>query len=180
MFLEIRLSGRGGQGIVTAAEMLVDAAVEEGHYGQSIPAFGAERRGAPVSASARVSDAPIRRHSLVYSPDIVAVFEQKLIGDAETLKGMKDDAILLVNGKTAPSIAGARCAAVDATTIAVENGLVVAGWAVVNTAMLGAISRASGIVSRATLEGVVRRRWQGQIGERNVKAALAAYEVTTL
>ncbi len=178
MLLEVRLRGRGGQGIVTASEMLVDAAVEEGHYGQAIPAFGAERRGAPVTASARVSDSPIRRHSRVYSPDIVGVFERQLAGDPETLVGIKGGGILLVNGRSAPDVPGVRCAAVDATAIAVENGLVVAGWAVVNTAMLGAISKASGMVGRATLEKVVRKRWRGELGERNVRAALAAYEVT--
>lgn len=178
--MEVRLRGRGGQGIVTASEMLIDAAVEGGHYGQSIPAFGAERRGAPVTASARISDAPIRRHSLVYSPDIVAVFEQKLMDDAETFSGMKKGGILLINAKTAPAIEGVRCAAVDATSIAVENGLVVAGWAVVNTAMLGAIAKVSGMVDKGMLEKVITRKWQGELGERNVKAALAAYEVTRL
>lgn len=180
MFLEVRLRGRGGQGIVTASEMLIDAAVEGGHYGQSIPAFGAERRGAPVTASARISDIPIRRHSSIYSPDIVAVFEEKLMDDQETFSGMKEGGILLVNSKTAPAREGVRCAAVDATAIALENSLVVAGWAVVNTAMLGAIAKVSGMVDKGILEKVIRRKWQGQLGDRNVRAALTAFEATKL
>lgn len=176
LFVEIRLHGRGGQGIVTAAEMLVEAVTLEGYYGQSIPIFGAERRGAPVTSSARISDRPIRRYSQIYNPDVVAIFDPLFVYKQEVMAGLKEGGSVLVNHKQRPDIQKFKLFVVDATRIAMENGLVVAGWAVVNTAMLGAISKILGIVSKEALEKVVRKRWGGDLGERNIRATLQAFE----
>jgi pyruvate ferredoxin oxidoreductase gamma subunit len=175
MFVELRLHGRGGQGIVTASEMLVEAATIDGYYGQSIPIFGAERRGAPVTASARVSDRPIRRHSQIYNPDIVAVFDPLFLLRGEVTAGLKDGGKIVANQRTQPDIKNYKVYIVDATRIAMENGLVVAGWAVVNTAMLGAIAKVLGTISKGALEKVVRMRWGGDLGDRNIRAALQAF-----
>ncbi|MGA2573342.1 MAG: 2-oxoacid:acceptor oxidoreductase family protein [Candidatus Methanomethylicaceae archaeon] len=175
MFVELRLHGRGGQGIVTASEMLVEAATIDGYYGQSIPIFGAERRGAPVTASARISDQPIRRHSQIYNPDIVAVFDPLFLLRGEVTAGLKDSGEIVVNHRTQPDIKKYKVHIVDATRIAMENGLVVAGWAVVNTAMLGAIAKVLGTISKGALEKVVRMRWSGDLGDRNIRAALQAF-----
>ena len=175
MFVELRLHGRGGQGIVTASEMLVEAATIDGYYGQSIPIFGAERRGAPVTASARVSDRPIRRHSQIYSPDIVAVFDPLFLFKGEVTAGLKDNGTIVVNHKSRPEISKYKVYVVDATRIAVENNLVVAGWAVVNTAMLGAIAKVLGFISQGALEKVVRMRWSGDLCDRNLQAVIQAY-----
>jgi pyruvate ferredoxin oxidoreductase gamma subunit len=176
LFIELRLHGRGGQGIVTASEMLVEAATIEGFFGQSIPTFGAERRGAPVTASARISDEPIRRHSQVYTPDFVAVFDPLFTSRKDVTAGLKEGGSIIVNSKQEPKIDSFKVFYVDASGIAVKNGLVVAGWAVVNTAMLGAIARVIGKMSKDAVEKVVRMRWSGELGSRNIDAALQAYE----
>jgi len=88
--LEISLKGRGGQGVVTAGELLVSAAIKEGIYGQSIPFYGGERRGAPVTSEVRVSKEPIFMHRRVYNPDIIAVFDPSLINLENLLEGLKN------------------------------------------------------------------------------------------
>lgn len=176
MFLEIRLHGRGGQGVVTASEMLAEAAILEGYHGQSIPYFGAERRGAPVVASARISDKPIRRHSQVYTPDTICVFDTMFVLRKDVREGLKEGGTAIVNHKKFPKIDKFRVYVVDATKIAVENGLMVAGWAVVNTAMVGATAKVLGIISKEVLESVVRRRWRGELGDKNLRATLRAFE----
>ena len=176
LFVELRLHGRGGQGIVTASEMLVEAASIEGFFGQSIPSFGAERRGAPVIASARISDEPIRRHCQVYTPDFIVLFDPLFLAKKEVTSGLKENGSIIVNSKQEPKIDCFKVYYVDASGIALRNGLMVAGWAVVNTAMLGAIARVIGKISRDAVEKVVRMRWGGDLGTRNIEAALQAYE----
>lgn len=176
MFVELRLHGRGGQGIVTASEMIVEAVTIEGFFGQSIPIFGAERRGAPVSASARISDRPIRRHSQITNPDMVAVFDPLFLLRADVIAGLKEGGIIVANHQLKKELDGFKVHTVDATRIAIDNGLMVAGWAVVNTAMLGAIAKVLGNVSKEAVEKVVRMRWSGELGDKNIKAALKAYE----
>jgi 2-oxoacid:acceptor oxidoreductase gamma subunit (pyruvate/2-ketoisovalerate family) len=175
LFVELRLHGRGGQGIVTASEMIVEAATIEGFFGQSIPIFGAERRGAPVSASARISDAPIRRHSQITNPDIVAVFDPLFLTQADVTAGLKKGGTIVANHKEKEDVPGFKVYVVDATRIAVENGLMVAGWAVVNTAMLGATAKVLGNISKEAVEKVVRMRWSGELGDKNIRAALQAF-----
>lgn len=176
MYVELRLHGRGGQGIVTASEMIVEAATIEGFFGQSIPIFGAERRGAPVSASARISDKPIRRHSQITDPDMVAVFDPLFLLRAEVTAGLKKDGTIVANHRQGKEINGFKVYVVDATRIAINNGLMVAGWAVVNTAMLGAMAKVLGNISKEAVEKVVRMRWSGELGDKNIHAALQAYE----
>ncbi|MGC8935810.1 MAG: 2-oxoacid:acceptor oxidoreductase family protein [Candidatus Methanomethylicaceae archaeon] len=176
MFLEIRLHGRGGQGVVTASEMLVEAAILEGYHGQSIPYFGAERRGAPVTASARISDCPVRRHSQVYAPDMICVFDPMFVLRKDVREGLKESGTVVVNHKSVPKIDDFKVYSVNATKIAVDNGLIVAGWAVVNAAMVGATAKVLGLVTKGALESVIRRRWGGELGEKNLRAALMAYE----
>jgi len=179
LLIELRFHGRGGMGVVTAAELLVNAALREGFYGQSIPMFGPERRGAPVVVFARVSDRPIRLHSRVEHPNIVVVFDHRLANFIDVTKGFKGD-LFLIN---APSLSelpkdlkAFRLASVDATEIAVKLKLVVAGWPVVNTAMLGALAKASGLVSLNSVVSAIKERWPGRIGELNAEAARRAYQ----
>ncbi len=176
MFLEIRIHGRGGQGIVTAAEMIAEAAILEGFYAQSIPLFGAERRGAPVSSSTRISESPIRRHSQVRNPHIVAVCDPILLYMKEVFDGVVDGTTLVINHKQEPQLKGFRVALLDATGIAVENGLVSAGWAILSTVIFGAVSKVTGVVSKGTVPKVIRSRWDGEAAERNVLAATAGYD----
>jgi 2-oxoacid:acceptor oxidoreductase gamma subunit (pyruvate/2-ketoisovalerate family) len=176
LFLEIRFHGRGGQGIVTAAEMIAEAAIVEGFYAQSIPLFGAERRGAPVSASTRISESPIRRHSQVRRPQIVAVCDPLLLYMKDVFDGAPEGAILVVNHKQEPQLEGFRVALIDATGIAVGNGLVSAGWAILSTVIFGAVSKVTGVISKETVLKVINSRWKGEVADRNRRAAASGYE----
>ncbi len=182
MLYEIRLHGRGGQGVVTAATLLAEAAVLDGLWSQAIPFFGAERRGAPVVSFTRISDRPIRMHGRVRRPDAVVVLDERLLSLSGVLEGLKEGGVAVVNSSKGPSDLGlpVRCATVDATSIALELDLIVAGWPVVNTAMLGSVARALGVVTIKSIEECIRRRWPGEAGERNARAARLAYERTKL
>ena len=186
MLLEIRFHGRGGQGVVTAAQLLVEAAFYEGLWGQAIPFFGAERRGAPVVAYARLSDKPIRTHSQVYSPDIVIVFDERLLKIVNVHQGLKDKGLIIVNAPkvtkemTSPVPGDIKLAVTPATQIALDLNLIVAGWPVINTAMLGAFAKATRIVSISSVEKAIKSNWPGKIGELNAKAARLAYERTIM
>ncbi|MEM3703566.1 MAG: 2-oxoacid:acceptor oxidoreductase family protein, partial [Candidatus Bathyarchaeia archaeon] len=118
MLREIRIHGRGGQGAVTAAQLLAHAAYIEGKHVQAFPYFGAERRGAPVKAFARISDSPILLHSQVYNPDYVVVLDPQLYKIIDVTEGLKKDGIIVMNTTKKPDdlgLEGCRVATVDAT-----------------------------------------------------------------
>jgi len=176
---EIRIHGRGGQGGVTAAELLAQAAFKEGKWVQAIPFFGAERRGAPVKVFARLSDEPILVRSQIYYPDYVIVLDSGLLDLVDVTEGLKKDGIIVVNTRKKPeelNIKHGRIATVDATGIALELGLLVAGLPVLNTTMLGAFARATEQVKLESVLGAIRQVWPGAAGEKNAKAATLAYE----
>jgi len=176
---EIRIHGRGGQGGVTAAELIARAAYKEGKWVQAFPYFGAERRGAPVKAFARISDDPILIRSQIYNPDYVIVLDESLLDVANVTKGLKRNGIIIINTRKKPSeidLAGYRVATVDATGIALELGLLVAGLPVVNTAMVGAFAKATGEIRIESVIESIKEEWRGAIGEKNAKAAVLAYE----
>jgi len=176
---EIRIHGRGGQGGVTAAELIARAAYKEGKWVQAFPYFGAERRGAPVKAFARISDNPILIRSQIYNPDYVIVLDESLLDVANVTEGLKKDGIIIINTRKKPSeidLAGYRVATVDATGIALELGLLVAGLPVVNTAMVGAFAKATGEIKIESVIESIKEEWRGAIGEKNAKAAVLAYE----
>ncbi len=183
---EIIFFGRGGQGGVTAANILVLAAAKQGLYGQAFPFFGAERRGAPIKAFARVSDKPIRRHGMFSDTDILLVLDPSIIdiGLAKTVK-VRNGGCIIVNSpgervsRDKFCIQGkARVYVIDATSIAVRNNLVVAGWPVINTAMLGALAKAMGEVSINSISAAIREYFGGEAGELNAKASEEAFRET--
>lgn len=179
MLKEIRIHGRGGQGGVTAAELLAKAAFKEGRWVQAFPFFGAERRGAPVNAFARISDEPILIRSQVYNPDYVIVLDHTLLDVVDVTHGLKKDGIVILNTSRKPeevNIKGHRVATVDATSIALKLQLLVAGLPVLNTPMLGAFSKATGEVKLESVIEVIKEAWPGAAGEKNAKAAALAYE----
>ncbi len=179
MLVEIRFHGRGGQGAVTAANLLVDAAIHEGKYGQAFPHFGAERRGAPVVAFARISDKPIQIHSQIENPDIIVVLDSRLFELTDVLSGLKPGGVVVVNSKGKPPIDGDfKVYCVDATKIALDLGLVVSGWPVVNTTMLGALSKATGVVGLESIIWAITNNFKGKLGELNSEAARRAFEET--
>ncbi len=189
LLVEIIWLGRGGQGGVTAANILVYAALREGLYGQGFPFFGAERRGAPVMAFSRISDRPILRHGMFSEADVLVVLDPKLpLIEATRRVLVRDRGVVVVNARDGEALdpkhyrleGFTKFYAVDATRIALENKLVVAGWPVVNTSMLGAFSRATGLVRIESVVEAIKEYFKGRIGEVNAKAALQAYNETKL
>jgi pyruvate ferredoxin oxidoreductase gamma subunit len=182
LIVEIRFHGRGGQGAVTAANLLVDAAIFEGKYAQAFPHFGAERRGAPVVAFARISDKPVQIHSQIENPDIIVVLDPHLFEIADVLSGLKEGGVVVTNAKENPigDNSKYKVYCVDATRIARELGLVVSGWPVVNTTMLGALIKATGIVGIESIRRAIINYFSGRLGEANAKAAERAYHETHL
>ncbi|MDH5375784.1 MAG: pyruvate ferredoxin oxidoreductase subunit gamma [Candidatus Bathyarchaeota archaeon] len=180
--LEIRIHGRGGQGSVTAAQLLAHAAFFEGKWVQAFPYFGAERRGAPVKAFVRISDEPILVHSQIYNPDDIIVLDPYLYKLVDVAEGLKKDGIIVMNTTQKPEetkIENARIATVDATKIALELNLRVAGLPVVNTSILGAFAKATGEAKLESVLKAIKETWSGSTGEKNARAAELAYESLT-
>ena len=180
--IEVRWHGRGGQGAVTAAEILAHAAINEGKYAQAFPSFGPERRGAPVVAFNRFDDKPIWIRSDVYEPDVVVVLDPTLLKNVNVTEGLKSDGIIILNTSKKPFEAKERygfkfkMATVNAMRIALD----VIGIPVVNTAMLGAFLKATGILKLDSVLEAVKERFKGKAGEKNVEAVTRAYKETVL
>ncbi|MCD6512588.1 MAG: pyruvate ferredoxin oxidoreductase subunit gamma [Thermoplasmata archaeon] len=181
---EFRFHGRGGQGGRMAAEALALAAFLEGKYAVSFPFFGAERRGAPVRAFTRIDDKKIRTKTQIYEPDAVIVLDESLLETEDVLEGLKDDGVIIINTQRKPEeielSREVRCATVDATSIALD----VLGKAITNTAILGAIAKATGEVGIDSIEKAIIEKFGARLGkeagEKNAKAARVAYESTVV
>lgn len=175
MRVEIRFHGRGGQGAVTAAELLTKAAIKEGKYAQGFAAFGPERRGAPVLAFTRISDVPIEIRSQIYEPDVVVVLDPSLVFSKAVLHGLKMGGTLVLNtSKRANEIlqifSEYKLAIVNATEIALKH----IGSAITNTAMLGALVKATNVVNLESILNEVEARF----GKSNVDTVIETYEKT--
>ena len=180
--VEIVFHGRGGQGSVTAANLLVAAALDDGNKGvQAFPYFGAERRGAPVKAFARISDDEINLRSEIYNPDIVIVLDETLMEIVDVLKGLKKDGKVLINTHKKPSdfdfSKKYNVATVDATGIAINNEILVGGIPVVNTPILGAVPKILDKVTLKSIQNTVKGKWKSDLATRNVKATQDAYDL---
>ena len=181
--IEICLHGRGGQGAVTAANLLVEAALLDGNRGvQAFPFFGAERRGAPVRAFARISKSEIHLRSEIYSPDIVIVLDESIMGMVDVLKGIKSNGKILINTTKKPHdfdfSKKLDVATVDATAIAIKNDILVGGIPVVNTPILGSVPKILDKVTLKSIQKTIKNRWKGELGNINVKATQEAYNTT--
>ncbi|HMK34348.1 MAG TPA: 2-oxoacid:acceptor oxidoreductase family protein [Desulfomonilaceae bacterium] len=179
--IEMRFHGRGGQGAVTSAELVAQAAIGTGKYATAFPSFGPERRGAPVVAFARVDDQPVRLRSKIYNPDVVIVLDPSLLDIANPTQGLREGGLLIVN--TSLDAASLRAqlsysgklALVDAGRIAKE----VLGLPITNTTMVGALVKGTNILSVESLKDPFRNRF-GKIAAKNIQAMERAYEETTL
>jgi pyruvate ferredoxin oxidoreductase gamma subunit len=167
---------------VTSAELLAKAAINEGKYAQAFPAFGAERRGAPVLAFDRVSNnVPIRVRAEITAPNVVVVLDSSLLRVVNVTAGLKRKGTLVINSRKTLSEIEAdfgnkwRLAVIDATKIARE----VLGVPIVNTTMLGALLKATGIVKPESLFEPLRGRF-GRLAERNIKAMERAFNETVV
>lgn len=177
--VEIRFHGRGGQGAVVASEILATALFNEGKYVQAFPAFGVERRGAPVMAFLRLDSSPIRRRCQIYSPDHVVVLDPTLISVVDVTAGLKRGGSILINSDHAPegfpALASYRVATVPAGVIAAAHNLGNRTNPIVNTALLGAFARATKLVSLEAILKAIAERMAAH-GQENMDAAREAYE----
>jgi len=179
LLVEVRWHGRGGQGIVTVSRLLAHAALLDGKYVQAFPEFGPERRGAPVTGYTRISDEPISIHSHIYNPNIVVVVDPTLIGKIDVTKGLVEDGIVVANTEKSPQELKDSLKAEKTkvyTVNAVRIALDVLGRPIYNTAMLGALIKASPLVTLESISRVVAERFPGAIGEKNIAVIKKAYE----
>ena len=182
---EIIWHGRGGQGAVVAAQILAETAYLQGFPGvTSAPTFGPERRGAPVSASTRIARDPIRVVSQIELADIAVVLDATLFGVVDIVGRLRPGGLLIINTSLKPDDFkenGSRdVACVDAVDVALKNRLVREGAPVINTAMLGAFSRASELVSLNNIEKALKRKLSSDAATLNFEVVRTAYAGTTL
>jgi pyruvate ferredoxin oxidoreductase gamma subunit len=182
--LEVRIHGRGGQGVVTAAELLSVASFLEGRYSQAFPTFGSERTGAPVVAFCRFDDKPIRLREPIVEPDALVIQDPTLLHQVDLFGGATRDAFVLVNTSRsfvelgldglAERFRPERLVAVPATDLARE----LVGRPLPNAALLGAFTALTGALALSSVTAAIRDRFPGRLAEGNVAAAEAAYELT--
>jgi pyruvate ferredoxin oxidoreductase gamma subunit len=180
---EIRWHGRGGQGAVSSGKILASAAWHAGFKGvTSAPSFGAERRGAPVTASTRICEEPIRVFSMPEQPAIVIVLDDTLMGTANATGGLKPGGWVIINSHRKPEDFNIdpvfNVAAADASSSAVEAGLAVSGVTMVNTPMLGAFAKATGLVSLDDIRKAIQESFPQKAAEINFTAARLTAEKT--
>ena len=180
--IEIRWHGRGGQGAVTSAEMLAQAAISEGKYAQAFPSFGPERRGAPVQAFNRIDTRqPVRIRADITQPDVVVVLEPSLLSIVNVTSGLKKGGKVIVNTKKTNRQIKEEfnidypVSTVDATKIAKE----VLGVNIVNPTMLGAVVKATGVVKKEATHAPLQKRF-GRLGDRNIKTMETAYDQVSI
>jgi pyruvate ferredoxin oxidoreductase gamma subunit len=178
---EIRWHGRGGQGAVTSAELVAQAAIGEGKYGQAFPSFGPERRGAPVQAFVRVSTHQIRNRAEITVPDVVVVLDPGLLPVVNVTVGLKPDGIAIINTRKTPDEIRQefkikqKIATVNATKIAKET----LGVNITNTTMVGALLKATGVVKLESLVEPLKGRF-GKLAERNFQSMKNAFDQTVV
>ncbi len=173
---EIRIHGRGGQGVVLAAELLATTAFAGGKFGQAFPAFGGERRGAAVQAFVRIDSHPIRLRHRVNTPDWVLVLDASLLDSVDVLQGCKPDGIALLNTEQDPARLSWSQDALVYAFPATHSALEIFNQPLVNPAMLGAWAAISGEIELAAVQAAFRHRFPGEIGEKNSRAVRAAFD----
>ena len=173
---EMRLHGRGGQGVVMLAEVLAVAFLAAGKYAAALPAFGAERRGSPVSSFIRFADDPIREKTRVYSPDCVIVLDPVQLSWPTSYAGLRPNGILVLNSsrmlEVTPHENVKRSGVIDATQIALEE----IGRAVPNSCMLGSFCATTEWVSLVHIFSALEHYFEGEALKKNVRSAERGYE----
>lgn len=182
---QVRIHGRGGQGVVTAAEILSVAAFLKGKYAQAFPTFGSERMGAPVTAFCRIDDKPIRLREPVSEPDALIIQDATLLTHVPVFSGLIDSGYVLINSsrsfaelRIAEVIArlpADHCCTLPATQLALEH----VGRPIPNAALLGAFAGMTGLVDIESIAAAITSKFSGKTGEKNVAAARAAYRLVS-
>ena len=178
----VRIHGRGGQGVVTAAELLSVAAFDEGRHSQAFPSFGSERMGAPVVSFCRIDDRPIRVREPIAAPDALIVQDPTLLHQVDLFAGLGREGYILINtsrsfhdlgiGEFVDGFHEERLLTVPATEFALEH----LGRPLPNAVLLGGFAALAGVVSIDSVEGAVRGRFSGGVAVGNVAAARAAFD----
>jgi len=181
--LEIRIHGRGGQGVVTAAELLSVAAFREGKYAQAFPSFGSERMGAPVMAFCRIDDKEIRLREPVLAPDALIIQDPTLLHQVDLFKGLLSGGFILINSartfgelgltEFTSGFAPERLCTVPGTEIALKH----VGRPVPNAALLGGFAAVTGHIRLTSVVAAIREKFPRAIAEGNVAAATEAYDL---
>jgi pyruvate ferredoxin oxidoreductase gamma subunit len=179
---QVRIHGRGGQGVVTAAELLSVAAFLDGRHAQAFPSFGSERTGAPVVAFCRIDDAPIRVREPIAEPDALIVQDPTLLHQVAVFSGLQPDGYLLMNSSRslhdlgiaefAAGFSRERVLVVPATELAREH----LGRPLPNAVLLGGFAALSGLISPDALAAAIREKFHGHLADGNVAAAAAAFD----
>lgn len=179
--LQIRIHGRGGQGVVTAAEMLSLAAFEQGRHAQAFPSFGSERTGAPVVAFCRIDDREIRLREPILAPDVLIVQDPTLLHQIDVFQGLKADGYVLINsqrnfqelglGELEHGHRRERLSTLPATEIALKH----LGRPLPNAVLLGGFAALSGLITLEAVAHAIRNRFKGKLADANVAAATEAF-----
>jgi 2-oxoacid:acceptor oxidoreductase gamma subunit (pyruvate/2-ketoisovalerate family) len=180
MMIEIRFHGRGGQGAVTAANILAEACFREGKDVQAFPMFGVERRGAPVTAFLRVDEKSIRIKSQIYDPDVVVVLDAVLLEAVDVTSGLKEDGAFVLNTDKKVDeldVKVKKIGLTDATRIAIDHGLGSKAAPIVNTAILGGVAKTTEFVKIDSVIDAILEKSPAK-AEANAAASKEAYETT--
>jgi pyruvate ferredoxin oxidoreductase gamma subunit len=176
---QVRIHGRGGQGVVTAAEMLSIAAFREGRHAQAFPSFGSERTGAPVVAFCRMDEREIRLREPVLEPDALIIQDPTLLHQVDVFAGLGAAGRVLINTTRSleqlglKELAGKfRFCSVPATELALKH----VGRPVPNAALLGGFAAIAGLISIDAVAAAIREKFSGAVADGNVAAASAAHE----
>jgi pyruvate ferredoxin oxidoreductase gamma subunit len=182
MLFQVRIHGRGGQGVVTAAELLSVAAFREGRQAQAFPSFGSERTGAPVVAFCRIADHEIRAHEPIARPDALIIQDPTLLHQVDLFSGISEDGYLLINSSLGFTELGiddlatrfqpSRMVAVPASEIARET----VGRPIANAVLLGGFAALTAVISLESVIAAIRDRFSGQLADGNVAGAERAFE----
>jgi pyruvate ferredoxin oxidoreductase gamma subunit len=176
---QIRVHGRGGQGVVTAAELIAIAAYNSGKYSQAFPNFGVERSGAPIQSYARISDTEIITHEQIYEPSVLIIQDASLIGHVNVFDGHDKNTIVIINAakKDYPNL-NLKTKKIFFTP-ATETALEIFGKNIVNTIILGAFAKYTGLISLESLEKAVKEKFKEkgeEIIKKNIQAIINIYE----
>jgi pyruvate ferredoxin oxidoreductase gamma subunit len=180
---QVRIHGRGGQGVVTAAEMLSIAAFEEGRHAQAFPSFGSERTGAPVVAFCRIADKEIRLREPIMAPDAIIIQDPTLLHQVDVFAGLKKDGYILINTTKTFEQLGLgdfvrdwhpeRLCTVSATELSIKH----VGRPVPNVPLLGGFAAVSGIIKLESVAMAIRDKFSGKVADGNIAAATEAYDI---
>ena len=178
---QVRIHGRGGQGVVTAAELLSVAAFNEGKHAQAFPSFGSERTGAPVVAFCRIDDSEIRLREPIVEPDVLIVQDPTLLHQIDVFQGLRPDGYVLINSRRSFHDLGLaeieqrfrreRLTTLPASEIALKH----VGRPLPNAVLLGGFAALSGLITLDAVAHAIRAKFKGKVAEANVAAAAEGF-----